>query len=310
MDPLLKLEDCTPDSLAAAMEKAGYICDPVAALTIYLALRLERPLLVEGAAGVGKTEIGKVLSRVFGLELIRLQCYEGLDESRALYEWNYQRQLLRIQMEQARRQPGSPDPALPEEDLFSPAYLLERPLLRAIRAQQRPVLLIDEIDKTDAEFEAFLFELLSDFQVSIPELGTLRARQIPIVVLTSNGERELSDGLRRRCLYLYLDYPDVDKERRIILAQVPGISPALAGQIARAVHKIRTELDLEKKPAIAETLDWARALALLCADTALPEMNAVHAEATLNILLKNKADQDSLRNQLRGQGLLEWVQGA
>ncbi|MBS3977641.1 MAG: MoxR family ATPase [Syntrophomonadaceae bacterium] len=283
----------TMDQLRRGMETEGYICDDEIVVTVYLALQLEKPLLVCGAPGVGKTEIAKVLSRVFHTELIRLQCYEGLDENKALYEWNYQRQLLKIQ---SSRNNG-------EEDIFSSDYLLKRPLLKALLAEKRPVLLIDEIDKTDEEFEAFLFEVLSDFQVSIPELGTIRAKQTPIVILTSNGERELSDGLKRRCIFLYIDYPSVEKEVSIIRIKVPEASEVLAQQIATAVYYIRSNLDLNKKPAIAETLDWAKALLLLGTQRLTPEM--IHK--TLNVLLKDKEDQDHFKKQLGAVGLVKAV---
>jgi MoxR-like ATPase len=279
------------DQLRRGMETEGYICDDEIVVTVYLALQLEKPLLVCGAPGVGKTEIAKVLSRVFHTELIRLQCYEGLDENKALYEWNYQRQLLKIQ---SSRNNG-------EEDIFSSDYLLKRPLLKALLAEKRPVLLIDEIDKTDEEFEAFLFEVLSDFQVSIPELGTIRAKQTPIVILTSNGERELSDGLKRRCIFLYIDYPSVEKEVSTIRIKVPEASEVLAQQVATAVYYIRSNLDLNKKPAIAETLDWAKALLLLGTQRLTPEM--VHK--TLNVLLKDKEDQDHFKKQLGAVGLVK-----
>lgn len=305
--------DLTKDELAQKLRQANYICDDEVVVTIYLALRLGKPLLVEGAAGVGKTEIGKVLSEILATDLIRLQCYEGLDETKALYEWNYQKQLIRIQLSQARglrrTRGGDHDAgrdadddagddgdarAVTEDDLFSEEYLLERPLLRAIRSERAPVLLIDEIDKTDEEFEAFLFELLSDFQISIPELGTIRARQTPVVVLTSNNERELSDGLKRRCIYLYLDYPSVEKETAIILAKVPGIGERLCQQVAVAVDKLRTGLDLKKKPAIAETLDWARALKALGASELSPEM----IRNTLNLVLKTREDQETFYREM------------
>ncbi|MEW6274445.1 MAG: MoxR family ATPase [Bacillota bacterium] len=275
--------------LQQALEREGYICDREQVVTIYLALKLGKPLLIEGVPGVGKTEVGKVLSRVFRTELIRLQCYEGLDENKALYEWNYQRQLLKIQV---LKETGCA--AIDETSLFGPEYLLERPLLKAIRADRRVVLLIDECDKVDEPFEAFLFELLSDFQVSIPELGTLTARQIPIVVLTSNGERELSDGLRRRCVYLYLDYPSVEKEMRILETKVPEAGERLIRQIALVVNYLRSHLDLKKQPSIAESLDWARALVTLNASS-LTEENML---CTLNILLKNRGDQDILRSKV------------
>lgn len=278
----------TIDELHRAFEKEGYICERNLVITIFLALQLGKPLLVEGAPGVGKTEIAKVLSRVFATDLIRLQCYEGLDENKALYEWNYQRQLLKIQL----LKETSASEAV-ESDLFSTDYLLERPLLKAIRADKQVVLLIDEVDKVDEEFEAFLFEVLSDFQVSIPELGTLVARHIPVVVLTSNGERELSDGLKRRCVYLYIDYPTVEKEVRILQVKVPEAGDKLAQEIARAVHFIRTNLELRKKPAISETIDWARALVALNADALGPEVIG----RTVGMVLKNKEDLDLLERQ-------------
>ncbi|MDI3563290.1 MoxR family ATPase [Bradyrhizobium sp. Arg816] len=239
------------DEIAHALAASGYIADADLATAISLMQLLRRPLLLEGEAGVGKTEVAKALAKVHATELIRLQCYEGLDQSSALYEWNYQRQLLAIQ---AHRGTDSI-----EDQVFSEKYLLERPLLAAIRRAQAPVLLIDEIDRADDEFEAFLLELLSDYQVSIPELGTIPAVTIPHVVLTSNGTRELSDALRRRCLYHYVDYPDVDRETRIILARVAGASPSLSLQIARMVENVRKE-ELRKVPGVAETLDWAAAL--------------------------------------------------
>lgn len=276
----LSLED-----LRRALEAEGYICDGELVTTLYLAIKLGKPLLITGAPGVGKTEVAKVLSRVFATELVRLQCYEGLDEAKALYEWNYQRQLLRIQL--ARETAAGLD----EQDLFTPAYLLERPLLKAIRAEKKVVLLVDEVDKTDEEFEAFLFEVLSDFQVSIPELGTVTARSIPIVVLTSNAQRELSDGLKRRCLFLYIDYPSLEKETRILQVKVPGIGERLARQVAAAVQYLRAELALKKKPAIAETIDWAQALLLLGEGRLTPEL----IDQTLNVLLKEREDQELFR---------------
>lgn len=267
--------------LKNAMEREGYICGDDLAVTVFLALTLKKPLLVEGAPGVGKTEIAKVLGRVFDTDLIRLQCYEGLDENKALYEWNYQRQLLKIQIMKDKSQPEGI-----EKDLFDEEYLLERPLLKAIRSEKRVVLLIDEVDKVDEPFEAFLFELLSDFQVSIPELGTLSARDIPIVVLTSNGDRELSDGLKRRCVYLYIDYPDIEKEVKILQTKVPEAGERLNREVASAVNYIRSNLDLRKQPSISESLDWARALLALNADGLTIE----NISATTNLLLKNRDD--------------------
>ncbi len=270
--------------LRRAFERDGYIMDQDILVSVYLSLRLEKPLLVEGAPGVGKTEIAKVLARVFGTDLIRLQCYEGLDENKALYEWDYQKQLLRIQL---LRESGEV-PA--ESDLFSEEYLLERPLLRAIRAKRRPVLLIDEVDKCDPEFEAFLFEVLSDFTVSIPELGTVWTREVPIVVLTSNNERELSDGLRRRCVYLFIEFPSVEKELRIVRSRVPEVSARLAADVARIVSAVRG-MDLRKQPSIAETLDWTRALLALGAEKV---DDALLAE-TASVLLKSRDDVLALR---------------
>lgn len=268
--------------LQAGFTRTGYICDDSTSLTVFLALALQKPLLVEGAPGVGKTELGKTLAAVLDSRLIRLQCYEGLDETKALYEWNYQRQLLRIQLDRelATGQLG-------EEDLFSESYLLERPLLKAIRSQEPVVLLIDEVDKCDPEFEAFLFEVLSDFQVSIPELGTMKAERIPVVVLTSNNERELSDGLKRRCLYLYLDYPSHEREVAIIRARVPAVTERLAWEMARVTGYLRGREDLRKKPSIAEALDWGAALvALNC-----QRLDSAVVEDTLNLILKNHSDQ-------------------
>lgn len=275
--------------LRKSFEQIGYICDENTVLTVFLALGLQKPLLIEGAPGVGKTEMGKVLAEIMKTDLIRLQCYEGLDETKALYEWNYQRQLLRIQMNRALE-----EEQIHEEDLFSDQYLLERPLLKAIRSEMTAVLLIDEVDKCDPEFEAFLFEVLSDFQVSIPELGTIPAKKIPVVVLTSNNERELSDGLKRRCLYLYLDFPDVEKEVQIIKAKVPGIAERLAWETARVVARLRQQSDLRKKPSISETLDWARALVSLNRS----RIDGKLVADTLNLLLKTRADQQIFRKEI------------
>lgn len=268
------------DEIAQALAASGYIADADLATAISLMQLLRRPLLLEGEAGVGKTEVAKALAKVHATELIRLQCYEGLDQSSALYEWNYQRQLLAIQ---AHRGADSI-----EDQVFSAKYLLERPLLAAIRRPKSPVLLVDEIDRADDEFEAFLLELLSDFQVSIPELGTIAAVTIPHVVLTSNGTRELSDALRRRCLYHYVDYPDVDRETRIILARVAGASPSLSLQIARMVEGVRKE-ELRKVPGVAETLDWAAALVGLDVRDLHDAPEMVHE--TLVCLLKTHEDR-------------------
>jgi MoxR-like ATPase len=270
------------EQIAQALAATGYIADGELATAIALMQRLRRPLLLEGEAGVGKTEVAKALSAMHETELIRLQCYEGLDQSAALYEWNYQRQLLAIQAHQ-----GGEAEAI-EDQIFSEKYLLERPLLAAIRRTTSPVLLIDEIDRADDEFEAFLLELLSDFQVSIPELGTITATSIPHVVLTSNGTRELSDALRRRCLYHYVDYPDVDREARIIMARIAGADASLSLQIARMVEGIRKE-ELRKVPGVAETLDWAAALVGLDVRDLLDEPGTVHE--TLMCLLKTHEDK-------------------
>src|SRR5689334_15881929 len=276
------------DRIAQALAASGYIADAELATAIALMQRLRRPLLLEGEAGVGKTEVAKALSSVHATELVRLQCYEGLDQSSALYEWNYQRQLLAIQ---AHR--GGPDTI--EDQIFSEKYLLERPLLAAIRRDKPPVLLIDEIDRADDEFEAFLLELLSDFQVSIPELGTIRALSIPRVLLTSNGTRELSDALRRRCLYHYVDFPDVEREARIILARLPGIDSALAAQVAAMVAAVRKE-DLRKVPGVAETLDWAATLAGLAVHDLRQEPEAVHE--TMMCLLKTHEDRSRITREV------------
>ena len=270
------------EEIARSLAACGYIADAELATAIALMQMLKRPLLLEGEAGVGKTEVAKALACVHATELIRLQCYEGLDQSSALYEWNYQRQLLAIQAHRGENADAV------EDRIFSAKYLLERPLLSAIRRDRPPVLLIDEIDRADDEFEAFLLELLSDFQVSIPELGTIAATSIPHVVLTSNGTRELSDALRRRCLYHYLDYPDVDREARIIMARIEGAGASLSLQIARMVEGVRKE-ELRKVPGVAETLDWAAALTGLDVRDLHDVPETVHE--TLMCLLKTKEDQ-------------------
>jgi len=290
----LDYDKLTLEALREAFAKDGYIAGENILVPVYLALQLGKPLLIEGEPGVGKTEIAKVLARVFSAELIRLQCYEGLDENRALYEWNYQRQLLKIQITKDRL-----DPEEVEQDLFSEEYLLTRPLLKALLAEKRPVLLIDEVDKTDAEFEAFLFEVLSDFQVSIPELGTVTARQIPIVVLTSNRSRELSDGLKRRCIYLYIDFPSVEREVEIIRAKVPEVGEVLRRQLARAIHHVRELPDMRKKPSIAETLDWARALVAMDVERLEPKV----IEDTINLFLKNKDDIEAFFKEIGAENL-------
>jgi MoxR-like ATPase len=279
------------DLITERLAAVGYVADSELPVALQLMEMLGRPLLLEGEAGVGKTEVAKALAAVHGTALIRLQCYEGLDQSTALYEWNYQRQLLAIR---AREVQGA-DPDAVEGDIFSERFLLERPLLAAIRRSDRPVLLIDEVDRADEEFEAFLLELLSDFQVSIPELGTIKASSIPRVVLTSNNTRELSDALRRRCLYHYVDYPDVERETRIILARVPGITTTLALQIARMVQGVRKE-ELRKVPGVAETLDWAAALLGLSVSNLHDDLQAVYE--TLRCLLKTQEDRSRLTREV------------
>jgi MoxR-like ATPase len=274
--------DVTQEFVADGLRHAHYITNDRVETAVFLALALEKPLLIEGPAGAGKTEVAKVVAELLGTELIRLQCYEGLDEARALYEWNYQKQLLRLQADQHQ---GLHWEEL-SKDLFSREYLLERPLLRAISAPRKVVLLIDEIDKADEEFEAFLLELLSDFQVSVPELGTLRALDRPVVVLTSNRARELSDALRRRCLHLFIDFPGIDQERRIIELKVPGLNHQLANAAARMVNAMR-KLDLRKPPSIAETLDWTRALVRL----GIKELDTSAIRSTLGVLLKHEDDR-------------------
>jgi MoxR-like ATPase len=275
------------DRLAAV----GYVADRDLATALWLMEFLKRPLLLEGEAGVGKTEVAKALAGVHRAELIRLQCYDGLDQNAALYEWNYQRQLLAIKA----REGAGEDADTIEEHIFSEKYLLERPLLAAIRRPSPPVLLVDEVDRADEEFEAFLLEILSDFQVSIPELGTVTARSIPRVVLTSNGTRELSDALRRRCLYHYVDFPDVDREARIIVTRLAGIDTALALQIAHMVAAIRKE-DLRKIPGVAETLDWAATLAGLELRDLRQAPEAVHD--TMICLLKTHEDRTRLTREV------------
>jgi MoxR-like ATPase len=279
------------EEIAQRLEAAGYVADRELAMALWLMDFLKRPLLLEGEAGVGKTEVAKALSRLHQTELIRLQCYEGLDQNAALYEWNYQRQLLAIK---AREGGGESADAI-EEHVFSEKYLLERPLLAAIRRPHPPVLLIDEVDRADEEFEAFLLEVLSDFQVSIPEFGTVRAVSIPHVVLTSNATRELSDALRRRCLYHYVDFPDIDREARIILVRLPGIDAALALQVARMVAAIRRE-DLQKLPGVAESLDWAATLAGLGVADLSQAPEVVHE--TLVCLLKTHEDRARLGREV------------
>src|ERR1700750_770809 len=283
---MMNREDIS-DRLAAA----SYIADRDIATALWLMEFFKRPLLLEGEAGVGKTEVAKALAAVHGAELIRLQCYEGLDQNAALYEWNYQRQLLVFKT----REGAGANADVIEEHIFSERYLLERPLLAAIRREKPPVLLVDEVDRADEEFEAFLLELLSDFQVSIPELGTIKATSIPRVVLTSNGTRELSDALRRRCLYHYVDFPDVDREAKIIVTKIPGIDTTLALQIARMVASVRKE-DLRKVPGVAETLHWAATLAGLDVHDLRQEPEAVFD--TMMCLLKTQEDRARLTREV------------
>jgi MoxR-like ATPase len=278
------------------LRAAGYLPDESIETVVYLAERLGKPILVEGPAGVGKTELAKAVAAARGADLVRLQCYEGLDEAKALYEWNYKKQLLRIQVGKA----GAGSPASGEDwedvhdDIFGEDYLLERPLLRALRAANDTVLLIDEVDKVDFEFEALLLEILSDFQVTIPELGTVTGTKQPFVVLTSNNTRELSEALKRRCLFLYLDYPSVEREKEIVLSRVPEAPEQLADQLVRIVRSLR-QMELKKPPSISETLDWARTLLELGFDTIDEEV----ARSTLNVLLKYSQDVWKAASHLR-----------
>ncbi|MDF9717365.1 MoxR family ATPase [Nocardioides sp. ChNu-153] len=283
----------SPTDAAARLGDAGYLADTATATTAYLAGALEKPLLLEGPAGVGKTELAKAVARATGAGLVRLQCYEGLDEARALYEWNYSKQLLRIQT--ARGADGAaPDWDATHDDIFTEEFLLTRPLLTAIRRDEPTVLLIDEVDKTDVEVEGLLLEVLSDFQVTIPELGTVVATRKPLVVLTSNAARELSEALKRRCLYLHLDYPDAEREREIVAAQVPDLDDAVARQLVATVVRLR-ELELKKAPSIAESIDWARTLVAL----EVRELDQAAISATLGAVLKHATDHDRAVRELR-----------
>lgn len=278
----------TLEELKEKMDAAGYVYDDTMATVLYVALLLGRPLLIDGDAGVGKTEIAKVMASALGRELVRLQCYEGLDESKALYEWNYQKQLLSIQVNRDAQQREEL-----MDSLFSEEYLLERPLLKSIRSQQPVVLLIDEVDKADEEFEAFLLELLSEQQVTVPEIGTIRAKTVPFVVLTSNRARPLSEALRRRCAYLHIDYPDMDKELAILRKKLPHVDDRLCAQVALAVQKLRSNEAILKKPSIAETLDWAAALDAL----GLRELTPDAMAQTAGFVLKNSEDMLLLSQQ-------------
>ena len=279
------------DVAALKDELAGvdYLSDEGIAGVVYLADRLQKPVLVEGPAGTGKTQLAKSIAEITDAKLIRLQCYEGLDESKALYEWNYKKQLLRIQAE------GGSDEDWTDlsDDIFSDEFLLTRPLLEAIRSEEPVVLLIDEVDRVEVETEALLLEILSDYQVSIPELGTIEAKQIPLVFLTSNNTRELSEALKRRCLYLHVDYPDMEREKEIVLTKVPDITENLADQVARVVRSIR-QIELKKHPSVSETLDWAKTLVLL----GVEKIDEQTAASTINILLKYQSDINKALKEL------------
>ena len=273
------------EELKHKMDEAHYIYDETLATVLYVSLQLGRPLLIEGAAGVGKTEVAKVMAAALDRELVRLQCYEGLDESKALYEWDYQKQLLSIQVNR-----NEADKDALAKSLFSDEYLLERPLLKSIRSEKPVVLLIDEIDKADEEFEAFLLELLSEMQVTIPEVGTVKAKSIPFVVLTSNRARPLSEALRRRCAYLYIEYPDMEKELAILRAKLPHVDDRLCAQVVLAVQKLRANEAILKKPSIAETLDWAAALDAL----GIRELTPDALRQTAGFVLKNSEDINAM----------------
>ena len=292
------------DEVIAGLGSQKYLCNKNVATVVYLGTTLEKPILVEGPAGVGKTELGKVLAESLGMELIRLQCYEGLDEGKALYEWEYAKQLLYTQilkdkigeiLEGAKTLQEAVDHVANQDGVFfSDRFLLPRPLLRALLSDKRVVLLIDEIDKSDAEFEAFLLEILSDFQITVPEIGTLKAKHIPLVVLTSNNSREMSDALKRRCLHLYLDFPDAEREKQIITLKVPNVGNKLADEVVRLLHRLR-KLDLKKTPSISETLDWVRALTLLN----IKELDNELVEQTMSTLMKYEADIRKAHQELK-----------
>ena len=277
------------DAVTTSLREADYLADTNISGVVFLADRLGKPVLVEGPAGVGKTELAKAVALASGARLIRLQCYEGLDESKAIYEWNYKKQLLRIQADREHER----DWETVEADIFSEPFLLTRPLLEAIRADEPVVLLIDEVDRVEIETEALLLEVLSDFQVSIPELGTIKGKQIPLVFLTSNNTRELSEALKRRCLFLHVDYPDIDREKEIVRVRVPEIDAALAEQVAKVVNSIRN-IELKKSPSISETIDWARTLVYLGRNEVTPEVLG----DTLHVLLKYQSDIAKARKEL------------
>jgi len=292
------------DEVIAGLGSQKYLCNKNVATVVYLGTSLQKPLLVEGPAGVGKTELGKVLADSLGMEMIRLQCYEGLDEAKALYEWEYAKQLLYTQilkdkigeiLEGAKTLQDAVDHVAKQDGVFfSDKFLLPRPLLRALLSEKPVVLLIDEIDKSDAEFEAFLLEVLSDFQITVPEIGTLKAKHIPLVVLTSNNSREVSDALKRRCLHLFLDFPDPEREKEIIKLKVPGVGDKLADEVVRLLHRLR-KLDLKKTPSISESLDWVRALTLLN----IKDLDNELVEQTMSALMKYEADIRKAHQELK-----------
>lgn len=284
----MSVEPTSVDEVAAGLRAAGYLPGESTALVSYLATRLGKPVLVEGPAGVGKTELAKALSRYLDRRLVRLQCYEGLDEAKALYEWNYRKQLLRIQAEAD----GTGWDAV-QDDIFGEEFLLSRPLMQAIATDDPVVLLIDEIDKTDQEFEAMLLELLSDFQITIPELGRIEARTHPVVLLTSNNTRELTEALKRRCLYLWLDYPSTEHELEIVRLHAPELAETVARKLVEVVHQVR-DLDLKKPPSIAESIDWARALLLLGAD----DIDQDVFRDTMSIIVKHRTDLDTVAERV------------
>ena len=281
------------EEVTARLRATGYLADPMIANVIWLADRLQKPVLAEGPAGTGKTELAKAVAAATGARLIRLQCYEGLDEAKALYEWNYSKQLLRIEADRATR--DSPSWSEVEADIFSEPFLLTRPLLEAVRATDPVVLLIDEVDRVEVETEALLLEVLSDYQVSIPELGTVTATRRPLVFLTSNNSRELSEALKRRCLYLHLDYPSAEREREIVLGRVPGIGERLAERVAQVVRSLRA-LELRKRPSVSETLDWARTLVVL----GLDDVEVADVVDHLHVLLKHQSDIELATRELTG----------